>query len=93
MTYKVQKLTKQYTGYSYFKYVIQPDVFGEKNARNQLCELREWCHQTWGPSRELVWSIDHDKDAKWCWNTEFKQKRIYLKSDAELVLFELKWQK
>ena len=91
MTYKVNKLTKQYNGYSSFKYVVQPDRCVESDARDLLNQLREWCWETWGPSCELEWAIP--KDQVWCWGTEFKHKRIYLKSDAELVLFQLKWQK
>ena len=89
--YKVKRLTRQYNGHAHFKYIVQPT---EKNiliARNQLAEWREWCWQTWGPGRELLWSITATPDAVWSWDTEHGNRRIYLKSDAELVLFELKF--
>ena len=90
-TYRVKQLTRQYNGHTHFKYIIQPT---EKNiliARNQLAEWREWCWQTWGPGRELLWSITATPHAVWSWDSEHDNKRIYLKSDAELVLFELKF--
>jgi hypothetical protein len=91
MTYKVKRLTRQYNGYTYFKYLIQPTIGGEINARNQLVEWRNWCWETWGPGRELLWSTASTPEAVWAWDTEHSNKRIYLKSDAELVLFQLKW--
>lgn len=90
-TYRVKQLTRQYNGHTHFKYIVQPT---EKNiliARNQLAEWREWCWQTWGPGRELLWSITATPHAVWSWDSEHGNRRIYLKSDAELVLFELKF--
>jgi hypothetical protein len=89
MTYKVKQLTKQYNGYGSYKYVIQPDRCTEVVARDLLSHWREWCWKTWGSSRELDWAVTTGQ--VWCWSTEFKHKRIYLKSDSELVLFQLKW--
>ena len=89
--YKVKRLTRQYNGHTHFKYVVQPAVFDLLATRQQLVEWREWCWNIWGPSRELLWSITGTPDAVWAWDTEHNNSRIYLKSDAELVLFELKF--
>jgi len=91
MTYRVKQLTRQYNGYSHFKYLIQPTVFDQIVTRQQLVEWREWCWAMWGPGQELLWSVTGTPDAVWAWDTEHGHKRIYLKSDAELVLFQLKW--
>ena len=91
MAYKVKRLTRQYNGYTHFKYVIQPSAFNQITNQQQVAEWREWCWETWGPGRELLWSITATPDAVWAWDTEHSNKRIYLKSDAELVLFQLKW--
>jgi hypothetical protein len=89
MTYTVKKLTKQYNGFGHFKYIIQPTACSDLVGKDRLSAWREWCWETWGAGRELEWALA--KDSVWCWSTEFKHKRIYLKSDAELVLFQLKW--
>ena len=50
--------------------------------QQQLAEWREWCWATWGPGRELLWSITATPDAAWAWDTEHGNRRIYLKTDA-----------
>ena len=89
--YKVKRLTRQYNGHAHFAYLIQPYTFDQIASRQQLAEWREWCWATWGPGRELLWSITATPDAAWAWDTEHNNRRIYLKTDAELVLFELKF--
>ena len=91
MTYKVKRLTRQYNGHRHFKYLIQPTDVNQIITRQQIAEWREWCWATWGPSRELLWAINGALDVVWAWDTDNGNKRIYLKSDAELVLFQLKW--
>jgi hypothetical protein len=89
--YKVKRLTRQYNGHAHFAYVVQPNTRDQIASRQQLVEWREWCWQTWGAGRELLWSITATPHAAWAWDTEHSNRRIYLKSDAELVLFELKF--
>jgi hypothetical protein len=91
MTYKVKKITRQYNGYEHFKYLIQPKSFDRIANQQQISEWREWCWTTWGPSRELLWAITGIPGVAWAWDTDHDNKRIYLKSDAELTLFQLKW--
>ena len=89
--YVVKRLTRQYNGYDSYKYVIQPVRCSETVARDLLSHWRAWCWTTWGPGRELLWSITTTPGAVWAWDSDHGNKRIYLKSDAELVLFELKF--
>ena len=89
--YKVKRLTRQYNGHTHFKYIVQPNTRDQIASRQQLADWREWCWATWGPGRELLWSITATPDATWAWDTEHSNRRIYLKTDAELVLFELKF--
>lgn len=91
MTYKITKLTKQWNGYGHFKWVIQPARCSEVVARDLLSYWREWAWNTFGSGRELLWSIDDTPGAVWAFDTAHNNKRIYLKSDVELVLFQLKF--
>jgi hypothetical protein len=93
MTYKVTKLTRQYNGHGHFKWLIQPTAWNNQITQPQLVTWREWCWTTWGPARELLWSISETSDTVWAWDTEYDHKRIYLKTDVELTMFQLKWQK
>jgi hypothetical protein len=93
MIYKVTKLTKKWNGHGHFKHVIQPTIWNKLATKALLSEWREWCWNTWGPGRELAWAIEIDPNAVWAWDTEYDHRRIYLKTDAELTVFQLKWQK
>ena len=88
MKYKVTKLDKRHNGYTWYKYYITPTSRDYIECRMDLIEVRTWCWHTYGPSAELGWNV---KDSKWAWDTEYKYKRIYLKSDEELTLFTLKF--
>ena len=90
--YTVKQLTRQYNGYDKFKYLVcQTETVNLVRTWEGYSEWREWCWATWGPGRELLWSITTTPDAVWAWDTEHGNRRIYLKTDAELVLFELKF--
>lgn len=91
MKYQIKKLTRQYNGHKQYKWLITCDTCDEIQNRQDLSAWREWCWQTWGPSRELIWAITSHPVPVWAWDTEFRHKRLYLKSDAELTLFELKF--
>ena len=69
-------------------------------SRQRFFEWRNWCHSTWGDSKELD-EILNDKTSitkydpisnnkHWCWHTVSKY-RLYLKSDEELSYFLLRW--
>ena len=88
MNYQVTKLDKRHSGYGFYKYSISPLVRTMPESVEALKILRNWCWATWGPSSELGWTYRGDK---WAWDTEYKKKRIFLNSDEELTLFNLKF--
>ena len=80
-----------------FNYAIEPTNY-KKSIRLQLVEMRNWCWDTWSPSAELGFffggidsKLEHTNYA-WAWETDFDKHRIYLKTDAELLFFQLKFQ-
>lgn len=65
-------------------------------------QWRRWCWETWGPSKELSEWLDdattprtviapEDHNPHWCWLNDQFATRIYLRTDAELTLFLLRW--
>ena len=94
-TYAVTKLDRRHNGNSRFKYSISPITRDLIQSRRDFQTLREWAWATYGPSMERDWAqaISHvDKtDLIWAWDTEFKNKRLYIRGDAELTLLELKF--
>jgi len=103
--WRVRKTDRRMTGHQYFQYVANPsynkiDFIGLANKpiiyRNMLFEARNWCWQTWGPSCELGLFRENElfdtMTDRWCWQTEFNNFKILLKSDKEANWFKLKWQ-
>jgi hypothetical protein len=88
MKYLVTKLDRRHNGHTEFKYSISPTPRDYIESRRLLTELRIWCWTTFGPSSELGWS---ETPQLWAWDTEHGNKRIYLKSDAEMTFFKLKF--
>ena len=88
MNYKITKLDRRHNGYNFYKYSISPNTCLLPESAELLKELRNWCWATWGPGAELGFTYKGDT---WAWDTEYQKKRIYLKSDAELTLFTLKF--
>ena len=64
-------------------------------------DWRNWCWATWRPSKELDEWLDGtiqrsgitpvSQNPNWCWTCDTHSQRIYLRGDAELTLFLLKW--
>ena len=88
MDYKVTKLDRRHNGHTWYKYYITPNIYEYQESRQLLTDLRNWCWVTYGPSSELGWN---KPGSLWAWDTEHGNKRIYLKSDAEMTLFKLKY--
>lgn len=88
---QVKRLTRQYNGHTHFKWLVVCTGTNELQQRQELSGWREWCWSTWGPSRELLWAKTADSVPVWAWDTEHGHRRLYLKSDAELALFQLKF--
>jgi hypothetical protein len=103
-SYSVLKLDRRYTGSHHFKYRVRINgseayVQSVDNFRN----IMDWCSQTWGNSVD----VDHHRilafkgyrtNDTWAWQLRLPGMRrsgtdfhIYLKDDAELMTFELKW--
>jgi hypothetical protein len=60
---EIKKVDIRYIGYPYFKHCvsIHPtyDPFKSRKADNLFFEIREWCWQTWGASKEVdEWVAD-----------------------------------
>lgn len=97
----VKKTDKRHTAAHKFKYyaVIKPDNYSERNGEilEKFYEIRAWCWETWGPSREasegraLQHSWDGDKNQHWSWLNDQWRTRIYLTDKDEAALFTLKW--
>ena len=83
--YKVTKLNRKYTGYEHFQYIVtveRPPTnrFSEiQEIKQEWFALREWCWETWGPSKEIEdWirgtSFAPDKlvsqNTHWCWQND-----------------------
>lgn len=100
-----KKLDKRNTGFNHWNYYVNRSVrntitYPSLYERQQLFfKWREWCWQTWGPSKELEdWLEDTKQDKTptshnehWCFQNTDYATRIYLRSDKELSLFLLKW--
>ena len=101
-SYQVVRTDRRYNGHSSFKWIVMPK-FDPTNTTNwhtqsrvQFQDWRNWCWTTWGPGMERDWATTIIRsgqiaDAQWAWDTEHKNKRLYLKGDAEMTLFELKF--
>jgi hypothetical protein len=77
-----------------FRYIIDfkhADA-GYKERLYNLSTARDWCWDTWGPSSEigLVYARGN-RPHYWGWFTEHRHLRLYLRSEEELTLFQLKF--
>ena len=86
--YKVTKLDRRHNGYSFYKYSISPIERDYIKSRQDLIELRNCCWETYGPGAEIGWIQNNNT---WAWDTEHGNKRLYVKSDTELIFLELKF--
>ena len=97
MTIKVKKLDKRNTGYGKFKYAVHSTSLYAK----EFYEIRAWMWDTWGASKELKdWMLDFRitvdqvgcQNEHWCWQSDEYNRRLFLRTDKELVLFRLRWE-
>jgi hypothetical protein len=100
MRITVKKTDKRHTGHLSFKYYVDIRIteFGEhKLLLEKFFEIRQWCWETWGPSREVdqyssiegAWQGDQNKS--WSWINDQHRARIYLGTKDEATFFTLKW--
>ena len=99
MTLKIQKLDRRNNGHKQWKYYVNVQPNATLITYKQLySQIREWCWTTWGASKELnEWMVDSNVNVychneHWCWQNDEYCRRIYLRSDAELVLLKLRWE-
>lgn len=100
MKITVKKTDKRHTGYGKFKYYIDiktTDWAKHKEVKEKFFELRLWCWETWGPSRELDHFVNNlleqpmDQNSKWTWINDQYRARLYLGGPDEAAYFTLKW--
>jgi hypothetical protein len=102
MKIKVKKTDKRMTGYSLFKYYIdikydRSDNFDQMPALEKFFEIRQWCWETWGPSREVDEFNNRsnswmgDQNVHWAWINDAYRARLYLADTEEAAYITLKW--
>ena len=100
MKIAVKKTDKRHTASNKHQYyvVIHPDNFRERQlVLEKFYELRAWCWETWGPSREAnenratTDSWAGDDNSHWSWVNDKWRARIYLTTKDEAALFTLRW--
>lgn len=89
---KIRKLDKRNNGYGDFVYSIR------FIRQKEFYKVFDWAWNTWGTTKDLAdWILDarnnefEFQNNHWAWQNDQYHRRIYLRSDAELVLFTLKW--
>lgn len=100
MQIKVKKTDKRMNGHGQFKYYV--DLTYDRNEPSgslmeKFFELRQWCWETWGISREVTeysskdfaWQGDQNKH--WSWVNDQYRARLYLGNHEDAALFTLKW--
>ena len=105
MKHKPKKLDKRYNGSDSFKYLIDvkkaipaqtvpPSYYSlasMSEKRIEFVKMRQWAWETWGPSCEIAFYDQLEKDYVWSRDQENDHLRIYLKTEKELSWFLLKW--
>lgn len=96
---KLQKLDARFAGFQHFQYRIK---FHHTTKYAKFIEIRNWCWETWGPSyeRDILIEMAYQDESfvrPWSWNIasnrtrKFSEPFIYLATDKELSIFNLKW--
>lgn len=102
MQIKVKRTDKRMTGHNKFKYYIdikydRNESFDSMPVLEKFFEIRQWCWETWGASREVdelndrLNSWQGDKNPHWAWINDAHRARLYLATIDEAALFTLKW--
>mgnify|MGYP000057786601 FL=1 len=99
MKIKVKRTDKRHTAFNRFKYYVEikHDDWNERhNVREKFFELRLWCWETWGPSREvdqysLGFENTSDRNIHWGWLNDQYRARLYLGGPEDAAFFTLKW--
>ncbi len=99
MKIKVKRTDKRHTAFDRYKYYVEikHDDWAERHSvREKFYELRLWCWETWGPSREVdQYSLDYpnptDRNTHWGWLNDQYRARLYLAGPEDAAFFTLKW--
>lgn len=105
MHYEIIKLDGRFAGFDKFKYRVQfvkPPynsqslTFWETEIYNNFCKVRNWCIETYGSAceRDMLQYVSINETNQWAWHVNLNNKDlyIYLQSDKELALLQLKFQ-
>lgn len=96
----VKKTDRRHTAgdrYGYFVTVNAVTYDQRSFVMEKFYEIRAWCWETWGPSREVNetrnqdHSWDGDNNPHWGWVNDQFRARIYLTTKDEAALFTLRW--
>ena len=87
MNFKITKLDKRMNGYGMYSHKIE-FLYDRYQALQDLQDIRVWMWENYGPGCEL--EISRKKDARWAWDTENGNRRIYVNDDS-LVMIKLKF--
>jgi len=99
MKIKIKRTDKRHTAHDRFKYYVEVKYDGRPqriDVHEKFFELRLWCWETWGPSREVdQYSLDYkdtpDKNNHWSWINDQYRARLYLAEPEDAAFFTLKW--
>lgn len=99
-----KKLDRRNNGHEIWKYYVNRPRSGVMQritlfeANQKFYEWRNWCWETWGPSKEITdWLEDQSNESAisqnqhWSWQRDKFSTRIYLRNDEELTFFKLRW--
>lgn len=102
---EIKKLDKRNVGYGNFKYYVKFSILLNAKSNLNFHEVRAWCWDTWGASKELSEWLEDNYQRKsnpikpqicqndhWAWQNDNYYCRIYLRTDQEMVFFRLRWE-
>lgn len=95
MQYHTTKLDKRHNWHAHFAYMLE---FSKSRRVGtgvlDFDRARRWMNQTWDWSQDVVTRSallqqNQDINLHWAYSVEYRDYRIYLKSDKELMFFQL----
>lgn len=101
MSIKLLQLDGRHLGHKVFKYSVK--LRYNVDSEEDFVKIREWCWNSYGPSRELDLCLDPRYNQTlgepiWSWHaprTSYLNSRpyprIYLATDKEAAIFLLRW--
>ena len=96
--FKIKKIDARYNGSGYFTHVI--DYGGKYGTSLTFQQHRVWFWESFGPSCEIeafmrLGKNNHSQpdciSGNWAWNTEFGNRKLYVRDESTLAFFTLKF--